>query len=109
MSNGQTWVLLSLLGVLLSVIGALLVAQIRALGDRLDDRFTGLGATMDARFRGLESMGDRAIPAMTETVLTGGRDCRVAVTEYVRRTDLRDRRFCHVHTARREPIGSPRR
>ena len=57
MSNAQSWTLLGMIGVLLSVIGSLLVQQIRQVGDkvllvggRIDTRIDGLERTVDARF-----------------------------------------------------------
>ena len=50
MSNAQSWTLLGLVGVLLSVIGSLVVQQVRQVGDRIDTRIDGLESTIAARF-----------------------------------------------------------
>ena len=55
MSNAQSWTLLGIISVLLSVIGSLLVQQIRQVGDRIDTRIDGLESTIDARLTGFQA------------------------------------------------------
>jgi hypothetical protein len=57
MTNAQSWTLLGFVGVLLSVIGALLIKQFHLLRSYIDARFD----TVDARFDSL----DRDVQALT--------------------------------------------
>ena len=54
MTDAQSWTLLALVGVLLSVIGALLVNQLHLLRGYLDARFAGLESSMLTRFEAVE-------------------------------------------------------
>ena len=58
MTDAQGWTLLAMVGVLLSVIGALIVNQFHLLRGYLDARFTGLETSIDARFEGVNSRLD---------------------------------------------------
>ena len=68
MSNAQSWTLLGLVGVLLTVIGSLVVQQVRQVGDRLDARIAGLESTVDARFTGLERTVDARLSGFQASV-----------------------------------------
>ncbi len=81
MSNAQNWTLLGMVTVLFGIIGGLLVQQVRALGDRFDDRFTDLGATIDAKFDAVDAKFD-AVDAKFDAVDT--------------RFDAVDQRFDHL-------------
>ena len=56
MSDAQGWTLLGLVGVLLSVIGALLVNQFHLLRVYLDARFEGLDRRLDHLDRDVQAL-----------------------------------------------------
>ena len=58
MTDAQCWTVLALVGVLLSVIGSLVVQQVRQVGDRLDTRIDGLESTIAARFDAVDQHFD---------------------------------------------------
>ena len=64
MTDAQGWTLLAMVGVLLSVIGALIVHQFGLLRSYLDARFTGLEGSVDARFTGLQASIDARFDAV---------------------------------------------
>ena len=67
MTDAQGWTLLALVGVLLSVIGALIVNQFHLLRVYLDARFVGLESSIDARFDSVErrlDLLDRDVQAL---------------------------------------------
>jgi len=66
MSTAQNWSLLAMVTVLLSVIGGLLVHQVRLVGDRIEARIGGLGSTADARLAGLRSTIDARFDAVDQ-------------------------------------------
>ena len=73
MSNAQSWTLLGLVGVLLSVIGSLLVQQVRQVGDRVlqigsrfDTRIDGLESTIEARLTGFQATVDARFDAVNQ-------------------------------------------
>jgi len=63
-TDAQGWTLLAMVGVLLSVIGALIVHQFGLLRSYLDARFTGLEGSVDARFTGLQASIDARFDAV---------------------------------------------
>jgi hypothetical protein len=71
MTDGQDWVLLGLVGVLMSVIGGLIINQFHLLRGYLDARFDSVDArftTVDVRFEGVDKRLDnldRDVQALT--------------------------------------------
>jgi len=67
-TDAQGWTLLAMVGVLLSVIGALIVHQFGLLRSYLDARFTGLEGSVDARFTGLEGSVDARFTGLQASI-----------------------------------------
>jgi len=67
-TDAQGWTLLAMVGVLLSVIGALIVHQFSLLRGYLDARFTGLAESVDARFTGLADSVDARFTGLESSI-----------------------------------------
>ena len=83
MSDSQGWVMLGLVGVLLSTIGGLVVQQIRLVREALDARITGLGERVDTRFDTVDARFD----AVNHRLDSLDRDVQVLMEDRFRRDD----------------------
>lgn len=84
MNDAQGWTLLALVGVLLSVIGALIVNQFHLLRGFLDARFDAVDArfdAVDARFMGVEGSINVRFQSVNYRLDALDRDVQVLIRE----------------------------
>lgn len=80
-TDAQGWTLLAMVGVLLSVIGALIVHQFGLLRGYLDARFTGLEGSVVARFTGLQASIDARFDAVNRRLDHLDRDVQALMSD----------------------------
>lgn len=80
-TDAQGWTLLAMVGVLLSVIGALIVHQFGLLRGYLDARFTGLEGSVVARFTGPQASIDARFDAVNRRLDHLDRDVQALMSD----------------------------